>query len=225
MNCKQCQEKILESLAAGEDLLAPEIAAHRNSCVACNEFYDAQRSLFQSVDAALRSLVNQPVPPSLLPAMRARLDEESLPRHAWISTWSLAVVAAVAILAVSVGYVLRRPENRSASSENTSIATHSVGNQQPTGQIQMQPQPAKVLPIPSFKRAMPTVPSPAAPEVIVLAEERQAFAKFVAELPEEGNVALALTRPAPPMADSPVEIALLQIEEVEVKPLEGTPNE
>jgi len=67
-------------------------------------------------------------------------------------------------------------------------------------------------------------PAPAepVPEVIVLAEERQAFAKLVAELPKEKEVALALTRPAPAVPDVPVEIALLMIGIVEVKPLEVT---
>jgi hypothetical protein len=56
-------------------------------------------------------------------------------------------------------------------------------------------------------------------------EERQAFARFVAELPDEREVALALTRPASALEDVPVEIALLQIESLELKPLEGTPGE
>jgi hypothetical protein len=60
------------------------------------------------------------------------------------------------------------------------------------------------------------------PEVIILSEEQRAFAKFVADVPEEPAVALALNHPSPPPADSSSEIALLQIDSLEVKPLEST---
>lgn len=67
MNCKQCQQKILESLADGGDAAA-EISIHQESCAFCREFFAIQQNLFQSVDVALRSIANQPVPPRLLPA-------------------------------------------------------------------------------------------------------------------------------------------------------------
>jgi hypothetical protein len=62
-------------------------------------------------------------------------------------------------------------------------------------------------------------------EVIVLAEEREAFAKFVAAIPSNENVAVALSRPAPSVPGAPVEIALLQVSSMKVDPLEGTPRD
>jgi hypothetical protein len=64
--------------------------------------------------------------------------------------------------------------------------------------------------------------------VIVSAEERQAYAKFVAETPEQEADTLALAppgQPVPEAAEDPAEIALLQIESLEVKPLMTTESE
>ena len=67
-------------------------------------------------------------------------------------------------------------------------------------------------------------PSPELPdqrvEVIVLADQREAFARFVAELPKEKEATAGLTRPASEPEGVPVEIALLQIHELKVEPLE-----
>lgn len=223
MNCKYHQEKIVELLAAGEDLPTAEVAAHQNSCISCTEFYATQQKLFHSVDAGLRFLVDQPVPPSLLPAVRARLDDIPVARRAWIPRWPAVVVAAVAILALTVSYALRRPANHPSAPENTLIASGSVDNPQPAAQLPNVR--AKLSPMPRRRPAVPGNSATATSEVIVLAEERQAFARFVAEVPEERDVAVALTRPAPSEADDPVEIALLQIDGLDVKPLESMARE
>jgi hypothetical protein len=55
--------------------------------------------------------------------------------------------------------------------------------------------------------------------VIVRPEERRAFAQLVAELPANRNMALALANPAPAQAEDSLEISLLQMGSVEVKPL------
>jgi len=223
MNCKQCQEKIMESLAAGEDVLAPEVATHQNSCVVCGEFYVAQRNLFQAVDTELQSLVNRPVPPALLPAVRARLDEMPVPRRAWSASWSFAALAVVAIMAVSIGHSLRRPGSHPNSPKATSSASPSVSN--PQTAVHPPREWRNSFPKPKVKRVGPAVSSTAAPEVIVLEEERQAFAKFVAELPEQRGVALTMTRPALEADKDSLEIALLRVESLELKSLEGTPGE
>ena len=64
-----------------------------------------------------------------------------------------------------------------------------------------------------------------APEVIVLAEEREAFGRFVAKVPENPQKAVALTHAAAVQQDLPVEIALLQIERLKVDLLEPAAEE
>jgi hypothetical protein len=59
------------------------------------------------------------------------------------------------------------------------------------------------------------------PEVLVPPDERVAFARFVATLNERNDVARALLAAAPEKKDALVSVDLLQISEIEVKPLEG----
>jgi hypothetical protein len=226
MNCQQCQQKILESLAAGAGVAAAEFAVHLNSCAACRHFYAGQQELFLSIDDGLRSLVNRPVPPSLLPSVRARLDEKSIPYSAALYRWSLTAFAVATILAISVGYSLRRPRaTPSASSlQPTALASRNVDTARPVEPPQPQP-PAKVATPVQGRHAIPIADTDKTPEVIVLAEERDAFARFVAEVPNEPSVALALTRPAPAASGDAVEIALLKIDSLEVKPLESSATE
>jgi hypothetical protein len=70
------------------------------------------------------------------------------------------------------------------------------------------------------------VPAPSTtPEVLVLREEQEAYAHFVTELSKDRDSAIVLTSAAAEGGDAPVEIALLTIKSVEVKPLEGSGNE
>jgi hypothetical protein len=63
------------------------------------------------------------------------------------------------------------------------------------------------------------------PEVLVPPDERVALARFVATLNERSDVAAALLARAPEKKDALVSVDLLQIAEIEVKPLEGQGTE
>jgi hypothetical protein len=223
MNCLQYQARILDSLAAGERDQSAELSSHQEFCTACREFFAAHQSLFLSVDAGLRSIMNETVPASLLAGVRARMDEPSAPSRAWYSHWCLAAVTAVAILAISLNYAFRRTEVRQGSQGISSAASANAGNPQPVAKPVQRS--AHILRKSSAKRSCSVACSAPDPEVIVLPEERQAFARFVSEIPEERTVAVALARHAPAAADDSVEIALLQIDGLDVKPLEPTANE
>jgi hypothetical protein len=222
MNCQQYQEKIVESLATGAACLAPEVSAHQNSCPVCAAFFDSQRDLFQSIDAGLHTFVNQAVPPLLLSSVRARLEEHPVPSGAWIPQWSFAVLAAVAVLAITVVYTSRRQAIHLSSAKVIAIAPRIANKPEPAMQ---RPQDSpSVSPRPGTKLAPPAVSPEAAPEVLVLAEEREAFARFIAETPERKDAALELPRPESRGADDSIDISLLQIDDVEVTPLEGSPG-
>jgi hypothetical protein len=221
MKCEKHQGKILETLAAG-GVFSGELSTHCQACPACRSFYEQQASLFRSIDAGLRAMANHEAPPSFLPGVRGRFAELTVSRRAWVPRWSFSVaLAVVVILGLSLGYVRLRPESRPNSLENVAASAGAMGNRE------LEPQPLIESSTASIRhhngtrsRDLSPVPSTAAPEVIVLEEDRQAFAKFVARIPRERDVALALTQPAPSISDGSVEISLLQIESVEVKPLE-----
>lgn len=217
MTCKKCQGKILDALAAGASHVAPEVAAHQQSCPACTQFFATQQSLFQSIDARLQCLVNSPVPVSLLPGIRSRLDENPAEHRRRLLAWNLAAVAALAIAGVILGHFWRRPAVLPNSLEQPTIASQAgrVPQEVPQDARQLNPRSRYTVPVRARHKTPPPA-SPATPEVIVLAEEREAFAKFVAEVPQQPQVAVAFTRPTPATPDAPIEIALLHIDRLEV---------
>ena len=228
MNCQRCQQSIVDSLAVGASHVSPEVMAHQQSCPACAQFFATEGNLFRAIDAGLRSVVNQPLPPSLLPTVRARLGENAVPQRTWLLGWNLAAVVALAILAFAVSHALLRRHSAVNSEPITSTSRQlSTPPQVPrdNATIQAQPEAVRVLPVSNRERNAHALATEA-PEVIVSAEEREAFAKFVAEVPEQPTqVALALTHPASGAFDAPSGTALLRIDLVEVNSLDGTENE
>jgi hypothetical protein len=224
MSCQRVRREITEAFAAGGRPLSPEASGHVEACAACRDFYNEQQKLFRLLDNGLRALANHAVPPSLLPRVRAGLDQAPVVSRSWMSGWSLAVLACAVVLAVVLPQVRQRPQPPAKTQGTTQTVARSVENPPADGYSTQS-----VPPSPVTRRHSATRPAgctaqvpPAALEVIVLAEERDAFARFVAKLPVEQDVAVALTRPAPENADRPIEIALLQIKSLEVKPLEAT---
>ncbi|MGB7435169.1 MAG: hypothetical protein WBW49_07090, partial [Candidatus Acidiferrum sp.] len=141
----------------------------------------------------------------------------------WLPSWNFGAIAAIAIfvLAVSVGYSLHRTHSPAVSSPTA--ATTSRQPDKPKSTARTPQQAAQLLPAARLKRGH-VIPSTSAPQVIVLVEERQAFVKFVAEVPRDTAVAMALTRPTPPETNDSVEIATLRIDPLEVRLLDGSPS-
>jgi hypothetical protein len=226
MNCEEYQDKLVDALAGEERALGGELAAHLRGCAECKKFYKAQVYLFEAIDSGVRAMVNETVPASLLPRVRARVAEAGLPRRSWGLRWSFAGVAVAAVLFISVGLLRRGPENTSKVSDRS--PTVAQGMRGATGATPAQPRVITAAPKHHTTEAkIVTVPmeTVTAREVLVLAEERAAFVRFVTDLPEERDAAVALTRPATEAKDEAVEIALMQIDELEVKPLEPSNRE
>jgi hypothetical protein len=230
MKCDRVRENLVNSLAAGQSVPFGELALHVRSCAGCRSFYEAESNLLRSIDSSLQSMVNQDIPASLLPGFRTRLSQQPALRRAWVPAWGIASAAlAVATVAV-LTFTLSRPrqplESHPSFPLNSSAATTQTSNPAPA-----LPPGRKFEAVPSVSahrriESSNPVPDgvPASSEVIVLAEERRAFAKFVARIPQDRAVALALTRPAPTLPEVPIEIALLRIEQMELKPLELEPS-
>jgi hypothetical protein len=227
MSCEGYRDKLIDALASGASVLGGELAAHLRACAECKKFHEAQAHLFGAIDSGLLAMVNETVPASLLPRVRAGLDEQGATRRARIPAWSFAaVIAAVAIVAVGGGYHWRHPERRPDSSRSGPIATQRIANPAPLAQaagipVTSSPNPKHRRGSPATTLSLATEPMP---EVIVLAEERQAFDRFVSALPRQSNVAVALAHAAPAGPDTGAEIALLEIGDLEVKSLEATPR-
>jgi hypothetical protein len=226
MSCERYQSKLVDALASGEGALGGELVTHLRACAECKKFYDAQMHLFGAIDSGVRAMVNETVPTSLLPRVRVRMEETRAPRLVWRPAWSVVAIGAM-ILVVSLGFVRRSVPPRDAGQTKAptaaAIRTETVPfAATPTKAASWAVNPRRR----PRNKAETRIGRPMeVPEVIVLAEEGEAFVRFVARIPVDPQKAVALTRPAPPQQDLPVEIALLQIEKLKVKLLEPTTEE
>ena len=222
MKCREHRQAILDSLAAGVDAPPTAVNEHLPLCTACSTFYQEQRELFHSMQAALEGTVNQPVPPSLIPGLRARLSENSASRPFFSTAWKFMALPAALVFIVGLGLFWRGTPHRNAATVN------ELAKQSPDVPIAAKEKAPNITatssakPSRSARRASPAREEPrhVEPEVIVLPEEREAFVRFVSRMPYAPDAALALTRPAETRKESAVEIALLRIDTLRVEPLD-----
>jgi hypothetical protein len=217
---------MMDELASGESEFQGALDQHVQECAACRAFFDSQTSLLRAIDSNLRLIGNGAVPASLLPGVRARLQDEVSPRTQWISSWGFAAIAALVVLSLTVTVQWRRqeaPKRVNGSAPLMAFKEENANRSRPTDRRAPMPAPhpigANVSP-----KTIVAVPS-STPEILISREEQAAFAHFVTKLSRDREIAIALTSAAPESGDVPVEIALLTIKSVEVAPLEGTDSE
>jgi hypothetical protein len=95
MPCEPYKNALVEAAATGAEPQG-ELRAHLAACAACRGAFAEEQSLFSSIDASLHATANVEMPPSLLPRVRARLDQAAAPQSRWIPAWA-AVAASVAL--------------------------------------------------------------------------------------------------------------------------------
>ncbi len=108
MPCKHYKDALIEAAASGAEPQG-DLRAHLAGCADCRSAYEQERSLFASIDAGLHITANAEVPTSLLPRVRARLDEESAPRRLWVTNWLVLASAAVLFVIFFAARALWRP--------------------------------------------------------------------------------------------------------------------
>ena len=165
-------------------------------------------------------MVSGEAPASLLPRVRACMEPTTTGLKGWRLAWFTA--AATAALAITFGVLRHNSEqnplrtNPGGASSPDSAAAVVAPNAPNAEQHAVQKKQTV------WKKTI--APSPELPdqrvEVIVLADQREAFARFVAELSKEKEATAGLTSAAAEPESAPVEIALLQIHELKVEPLE-----
>jgi predicted anti-sigma-YlaC factor YlaD len=97
MPCESYKDALIEAAASG---LEPQskLRAHLATCPSCRNTYAEEQSLLASLDAGLHKNANAEVPASLLPRVRAYLDENAFQRS-WVRNWR-ALASATAILTI-----------------------------------------------------------------------------------------------------------------------------
>src|SRR5882757_986885 len=113
MPCKHYKDALIEAAASGAEPHA-ELRAHLAGCVDCRAALEQEQALFASIDAGLHVGANAEAPASLLPRVRARLDEEIAPQRRWIQP---LIFAAASVALAFVIFLFARPHQASPDSQ------------------------------------------------------------------------------------------------------------
>ena len=228
MPCQHHKNALIEAAASGSHPQG-ELRAHLDVCLDCRAAFEREQSLFASINTGLHVTANAEVPASLLPRVRARLDEEIAPQRRWIQPMTFA---AASVALAFVIFLFAWPHD--ASPDRQAKQTPQLPVSETPVTDDRHPNSGSGSQIVSFSRnnsqtrvhstLLRSVAS-SQPEVLVPPDEREAFSRFVAVLDERREVALALVTPAPLTEDESPSLEPLQINGLEIKPLAGTESE
>ena len=216
MNCRHAQRKITEWLAAGATRVPSKVLAHQQSCAACRDYFQKEQALFASISSGLHAVANPPVPPSLIPGVRARIENMVPSRHFWpYVLWAAAV-------AVVIAFAMLLPSLRHAQPlRQTPVAERKQEAPSPGRTPQNRPaathEPAKRSATPM--RRAPTAPESfqaAAAEVVIDGSESRGLVQMARVASQEPDVAQRL---APQHGSSPLVIAPVAIPGLEIQAL------
>jgi hypothetical protein len=222
MPCKHFKEALIEAAASGAEPRV-DLRSHLAECADCRAAFEQERTLFASIDASLHITANAEVPTSLLPSVRVRLDVEATPQRRWNQ---LLVFAAASVALAFAIFLFARPHHSGPDNQAKRTPQIPVSEAPTTNGHGQNPVAGTQIVSSNANHARPrghsTLLGPVAssqPEVLVPADEREAFARFIARLRERGEVAVALVAPATPTKDDSANLERLQIDRLEVKPL------
>jgi hypothetical protein len=228
MPCQHYKNALIEAAASGAQPQG-DLRAHLAGCADCRAAFAQEQSLFASIDAGLHVAANAEAPASLLPRVRARLDDAVAKQRRWLQP----VILAAASVALTFAIFLfarphpSRPDNQAKQTPQILGSETLVKNARPQVSgpaTQIVSSTANKSQTRVHSTLLRTVASSQL-EVLVPPDEREAFARFVAVLGERREVALALAKPAPQMKDEPAGLEPLQINGLEIKLLAGTESE
>jgi hypothetical protein len=228
MPCEHYKNALIEAAANGAQAEG-DLRVHLDTCAACRATLAQEQAFFSSIDAGLHVTANAEVPASLLPRVRARLDEEIAPHRRWTQPM---IFAAASVALAFVIFLFARPHHASPDSQAKQTPQFPVSETPVTDD--RHPNSALGSQIVSFDRnnsqmrVQSTLLRPVSSsqaEVLVPPDEREAFARFVVVMRERREVAVALVTPATPTKDESASLEPLQINGLEIKPLEERQTE
>lgn len=230
MPCEHYKDALIDAAASGA---APsgELRVHLSECASCRAALDEEQSLFSAIDSSLHASVNADVPSSLLPRVRAQLDEVIVPRFRWLQP---IVFASASVALAFVVYLMARPHHATPEeiAKQSPIVvpapTVPATSGDPEGTSPEGIQSAAIPVRHSYAARNSTDRHSSAsgnPEVLVPPDEREGLAQFVATLKQHKDFAAAFLAQRREKKDAPVGVDSLQISDIEIKLLEGTETE
>jgi len=225
MSCEGYRDKLIDALASGESSPAGDILAHLRACGECKKFYESQVHLFGTIDSGVRAMVNETVPVSLLPRLRARVADADVLIGVWrIYLKPLAATTAIALLLcvflvrrenaparLAVVPTVESPTSKTAESIPTREITASVN-----GVRRAMPGKPPIVHHPNSVRI--TEPGERL-QVVVGREEAQGLVMLARNISQHPELGQALLQPAAMTEDLVPASQAIKIEDLAVLPL------
>jgi hypothetical protein len=234
MTCHHYKQALLELAAAGVEP-SPELRAHLQACSSCRGAFENERSLFASIDSCLRSSANSEIPSSFIPTVCAQLQQESPAAQgsARITNpllWLPAIAAAAIILFIFASQD-RRIKSRPTDEH---LATKRIESPVATATTAASPSQATNVPITAAvgKRLAskaiiapdknPVRASSGGPEILVPPDQEILLARYADRFRRHHQSSATLLTEVAPDQTAPLQVPLIQIAELDVKPLADT---
>ena len=233
MTCHHYKQALLELAAAGVEP-SPELSAHLQACSSCHSTFENERSLLASIDSCLSSSANSEIPSSFIPTLRARLQRESPAAQAARITnplfWLPAIAAAAVILFIFAS------QDRRIKSQPTDehLATKRIESPVATATTSASPSQATTAPINAavgkhFARKSAIMPDKKPSragsselEILVPPDQEILLARYADQFRRHHQSSATLLTEVAPDQTAPLQVPLIQIAELDVKPLADT---
>jgi hypothetical protein len=227
MPCEEFQGALID-LAAGGDCaeVSGAALAHVAACAECRASLERERSLFAAMDAGVRELANAEVPTAWVRSVEMRIAKEVAPNRAGQLRWAYVGAIAAGVLIVMLPALRSRNATRPVGTEGQ-VSSAAPQQNMLTAQI-VAPGATRTrteLRAQRHARALKTA-SEALPVpdeslvVLVPAEEKAAFAKFVHQVAADHEVAAAMVNPAPETRAPFLQVEPLNLARLEIQRLE-----
>jgi hypothetical protein len=226
MPCQHYKDALIEAAASSGEPQG-DLRAHLDACAACRAVLEQEQSLFASIDAGLHVATNTEVPVSLLPRVRAGLDAESVPRRVWAANWLvLASAAGVLVALLTVRAVwhtndVQEPVERAGNTSAPPRLAPSPQNPSPVvaSSVEKNPSSQRQFAIAKNSPAHETlVRAKTTPEVLVPRDQEVLLADYAEQWGLRKRAPLRAQDADAPIFE-PLQVAPIQIAELDVKPL------
>jgi hypothetical protein len=224
MPCKHYKEALMEAAACGAEPHV-DLCSHLVECADCRAAFEQERSLFASIDAGLHVTANTEVPASLLPRVRAALDEESVSQRIWVTKWLVLASAAVMVAAFFTARAVWRPNlehqpsNAAVKTVAPPLATAPTEGQRPsvrTAQEKNDVTTHRFFIAKSHSASESSFKGTNAPEVLVPHDQELLLAEYSEQWSLHKHP-LLLTQEFDATILSPLQVEPIQIDELGVK--------
>jgi hypothetical protein len=233
MTCHHYKQALLELAAVGVEP-SPELREHLQACSSCRSAFENERTLLASIGSYLHSSANAEIPSSFISTLRAQLQRESpAAQGARITNplfWLPAIAAAAIIL-----FIFPRLERRIKSQPpDEHFATERTESPVATATTAASPSQATAAPITvaigkRFASKAIITPeknpvriSSSGPEILVPPDQEILLARYADQFRRYHQSPATLLTEVAPDQTAPLEVPLIQIAELDVKPLADT---